>query len=91
MNTSNCNNNNIDKFKSVLSNHGKFLQIIHFNAQGLLEGMHLEHIHEIVNELNLDIIAISETWLNQNIRNKTIAINGYQMLRSDRNIGQEVV
>lgn len=44
MSTNECDNNNIDKFKNLTDRYRKFLKIIHFNAQGLFEGMHFEQI-----------------------------------------------
>lgn len=91
MSISECNNNNIDKFMNLTDCNKKFLKIIHFNAQGLLEGMHFEQICDVINKFKLDIIAISETWLNQAISNKTMSINGYQVFRSDRNFNRSII
>lgn len=85
MNTDNRSGNSIDKFKNLISCNRKFLKMIHFNAQGMLEGMHFEHICNVIDKLDLDVIAISVTWLKRAINNMMIAIDGYQIVRSDRN------
>lgn len=68
----------------MIKQNAKYLKIIHFNAQGLLEGTHFENICSMLVKLDVDVIAISESWLNSNISNKMIDINRYQLFRSDR-------
>lgn len=91
LNVNECENNTVEKFKSNLHSNAKYLKMVHFNAQGLLEGMHFEHICEITDRLNLDIILISETWLNKNVSNKMVAMKGFQIYRSDRNFSRELI
>lgn len=86
-----CENKNYDRFKHLMIENRKFLKIIHFNAQGLLEGSHYDNISNYVKDDIVDIIAIGETWLHKNIPNKMIAIGQYQVFRSDRNTRKSVI
>lgn len=80
-----CNNDSFEKCLNLFKTNVKFIKIVNFNAQGLLEGSHLEHIHLINGKLGADIVAVSESWLNKSICNKLINMNGYKLIRSDRN------
>lgn len=59
--------------------------MIHFNAQGLLEGQHFEQICFFTKDLQADVIAIIESWLNKSHKNGLVNINDFQIFRSDRN------
>lgn len=85
MNVIECNNDSFDRCLSIFESNRKFTKILVFNAQGLLEGSHLEHIILLNDSLRSDIIAIGESWLNKSVSNKLINIDGYKVYRSDRN------
>lgn len=44
-----CDNDNFEKCCDIFKDNANFMKMIHFNAQGLLEGMHLEHISLVNN------------------------------------------
>ena len=52
----------------------------------MLEAAHFEQICIYVAENNIDIISIQETWLNSSISDNLVAINGYKLFRSDRDV-----
>lgn len=80
-----CRNNNFEKCIELFKNNSKFVKIINFNAQGFFEGAHYEQICLYNKDINADVIAVSETWLNKNINNGLVNIDGYKLMRSDRN------
>lgn len=81
-----CINDTFAKFKELSMKNFKKLSILNFNAQGLLDASHFEQICVFVEKNNIDIISIEETWLNSSINDKLIAISGYKLYRSDRNL-----
>lgn len=86
-----CTLNNYEKCTDLFKENESFLKIIHFNAQGLLEGAHLESILLLNENLKADIISISESWLNTSIRSGTINIEEYNLYRSDRNFRRHLI
>lgn len=72
-----CSNYSFEKCKAHFSTNRKFIGIINFNAQGIFEGTHFDQIIIYTKELNADIIAISESWLNKSISNGILIIIRY--------------
>nr|CAH7760935.1 unnamed protein product [Callosobruchus chinensis] len=68
----NCEKNN-EKFKT---------KIAHLNVRSLLSDF--ESFVDLVHENNLDIIAVSETWLSESIDSVTVDIPGFNFCRKDR-------
>jgi hypothetical protein len=70
----------------------KSLSIAHINVQSLFpqdgQGYSRRKINEIettlIDDMNIDIICLSETWLKPNILDDDIDINGYKFRRNDR-------
>jgi exonuclease III len=68
----------------------KSLSICHVNVQSLYlrMGYHRRKIDEIhtllINDQNIDIICLSETWLDNNITDAMVKIPGYSIRRKDR-------
>ena len=64
------------------------LQICHANVRSLCPSQPEKKIDEIYHVLCqqecCDIVCISETWLNKNITDDQIAVQGYQVYRKDR-------
>ena len=73
--------NIFSKLKYKLRKH-KGLNIVHLNVRSLLPKM--DEIIWMCDFLNLDVICISESWLNTNIANEDMTIEGYSSLRKDR-------
>ena len=63
------------------------VNIGHLNINRILHKIH--HIREIISQKHLSILAITETWLTQDISDGAIAVEGYRLLRRDRKTGQQ--
>ena len=60
------------------------LKIIHLNIRSLRNTAHLIQLRELAISQKLDIITISETWLNSTVTNAEVSIIGYTLFRQDR-------
>ena len=58
------------------------ITIVHFNIRSLLE--HFDQLTEFVHDHSPDIVAISETWLNDSVDASVLAMPGYNVYRADR-------
>ena len=63
------------------------LRIGHLNVNRLYNK--LDQIKELLTELSLDILGISETWLTADILNNDLHIQGYTLTRRDRQPGSK--
>ena len=63
------------------------LRIGHLNVNRLYNK--LDQIKELLTELSLDILGISETWLTADILNNELHIQGYTLTRRDRQPGSK--
>ena len=61
----------------------KGLKMAHINVRSLPPK--IEEIRYIVNQMDLDVLCINETWLDGSISDTEIDIDGYFLLRKDRN------
>jgi hypothetical protein len=71
------------KFSNTISCRS-FLKIISLNAQSLADFEHLISLRHVMNEEIIDILIVSETWLNDKCTDKYIEIPGYKVCRCDR-------
>ena len=60
----------------------KGLHILHMNARSLISNIDI--IKPIIENSNISVVTISETWLNDMLPDKFIEIKGYKVLRRDR-------
>nr|CAI5823600.1 unnamed protein product [Callosobruchus analis] len=58
------------------------LSLSHLNIRSLVA--HLNDFKDTFENSDFDFIALSETWLNNNIVDSVIALNGYKIFRTDR-------
>lgn len=58
------------------------LKMGHVNIRSLLPSK--DSLSNIIDNLKLDILGVSETWLNRNIYEKDLSINGFKFYRQDR-------
>src|SRR6516225_9550044 len=73
------NANNVVKAKlKVVEN----LSCIYFNARSIVNKR--DELALYLNEEDVDIIGITETWLNSSISDSEVAIEGYNLYRKDR-------
>ena len=74
--------NNINNFYSL--GKAKGLKIVHLNIRSLFKK--LDQLRLILMHQPVDILAITETWLNPKIHDNMIKINGYSAHRLDRDV-----
>lgn len=66
------------------------INLCHLNAQSLC-ARQLSKFDEFKNcflNSKVDIVCVTETWLNENIRDSTVAVDGFCILRNDRKTGR---
>ncbi|KAB0799630.1 hypothetical protein PPYR_07510 [Photinus pyralis] len=59
------------------------IRMAHINARSLTSNF--LQFHDYVQINNFDIIAVTETWLNDEINSNHVSIHNYQFIRKDRN------
>ena len=59
------------------------LKMIHLNIRSLRNTAHLIQLRELAISQKLDVITISETWLNSTVTNAEVSIDGYKLFRQD--------
>lgn len=62
--------------------HNKYIQFAHFNFQSMGTGFDL--FLENINSAGLDVIGLSETWLDSCVPDHGLSIPGYKLIRKDR-------
>ena len=60
------------------------IKLVHLNARSLKIREHLVQIKELVNDENIGVFAVSESWLNSSTTNAEVEISGYKIYRLDR-------
>ena len=60
------------------------IKLFHLNIQSIKNRNHLIQIRQLVSDNKVDVLAISETWLNSSILNAEVEIQGYRIHRLDR-------
>ena len=73
--------NLINRVNNSEDNNNK-LQCVYMNARSIVNKM--KELELTVREENLDLVAITETWLNDKITDEEISIEGYTLIRNDR-------
>lgn len=65
----------------------EFLNICHLNVQSLIARSFskFQELKLNFSDSKVDVICFTETWLNNTINNTTLNINGYRLIRNDRN------
>ena len=66
--------------------NNKSLSFMHVNVNSIVAGSKLDEISALVSEFRLDIIAVTESWLDDSIESHEISLAGFQLpFRRDRN------
>jgi len=79
-----CSNSHLNSIKSFNAFIGNF-NFFHVNVQGILDATHLDELKLLcVKSKNVSLVAISETFLRASNTNKSIQIDGFKVIRSDR-------
>jgi hypothetical protein len=68
--------------KLICNPHPRALHVVHLNAEDLL--YHFSEVHEIFNNLPIQVILVSETWLKPFHSSNLIVITGFNVFRLDR-------
>ena len=60
----------------------KWLKILHLNVRSLLRN--LSEIALVLFQNNVHILSLNETWLDDSVLDQEVHIDGYQIVRKDR-------
>jgi len=74
------NNSSNDSIKRAMHNNVK---CVYLNGRSIVKKQ--KELELLIIEEDLDIIGITETWLNDNISDEELSINRYTLFRNDRN------
>ena len=69
---------------NVITSKSNGIKLVHLNARSLKNREHLAQIKELVNDENVDVLAISESRLKSSTTNAEVEILGYKIYRLDR-------
>ena len=61
------------------------LKLCHVNAQSLACSRHHEELRQLVTNDSIDVVAVSETWLNKCIPDNSVTLPNYNIIRHDCN------
>ena len=64
----------------------KGLKFLNWNVRSLFKK--IDQCRILFNDTNIDIVAISETWLTKSIQDQAVSINGYNSVRLDRDLSK---
>ena len=76
--TTNTGLRNTNKCKMAI---GKSLKMSHLNVRSLTPK--IDEIRNMINDQNIDILTVSETWLDESVFDYEIHIDGYCLYRND--------
>jgi hypothetical protein len=73
-------------WSTVIKNQDEFLPLYIrcFNAQGLVNKF--LQLHDFLSSVHVDIVSISETWLDSSVKYSEFVPNGYKIFRQDRDL-----
>ena len=80
----NININSRPSFTRSQTNVLHELKIAHVSIRSLRNTSHLIETKELVKSHNIDVLTMSETWLNSTVTNGEIAIDDYKIFRQNR-------
>ena len=80
----NINSNSRPSFTRSQTNVPHKLKIADLNIRSLRNTSHLIETKELVKSHKIDVLTMSETWLNSTVTNSEIAIDDYKIFRLDR-------
>ena len=68
----------------------KGFKIAHLNIQGLItdNSSKVDHVNLLLNDNDIDVFCINETWLNNKVGDSEVNIDGYSVYRLDRQNGK---
>jgi hypothetical protein len=72
---------------SHLKYQNKFVKIVSLNAQSLADVDHIISLRHLMSNQVVDLIVVSETWLKDKHTDKYVELEGYKIVRNDREVG----
>ena len=78
-----CMNKNKSKSRKLQSINRNKIECVYVNARSIVNKR--KELELYLNEKSVDVMGISETWLNESISYSEMSIEGYTLLRRDRN------
>ena len=73
----------VNSVNNVYSHGIKSLNCLYVNARSVVNNLKIDELKAYVIVFELDIIGITETWLNEEISNSEIAIENFSIYRKD--------
>lgn len=70
--------------KDVLAPHGNKFKLCHLNAHSMRPPVKFLDFSELFTGSGLDVICVTETWLDSSIPDSEIFLRGYRIVRNDR-------
>ena len=64
----------------------RVLRIAHVNSRSLLPS--LDDVNDILAKEKIDVLGVSETWLQQSVTDNFVIVPGYNIMRQDRTKGR---
>ena len=96
-NVNSTRNDKCDSCKRQSEHKQSNLSCMYMNARSLKKIIHVQEnqyisnlskFQELLYSESVDIMFVTETWLNSNVSNKEILPNGYNIFRTDRSLGR---
>ena len=78
------NDDEVIQFSCSLNNKNNFFKIISLNAQSLANVDHANILRHLLSDKCVELVAVSETWLCSKHSDKICAVQGYNLVRNDR-------
>lgn len=72
----------VESLRRLLRNQSRFCNAVHINVESLI--CHFNEFNEVIRDVNLDIIALTETHLKAYIDDNAVSVVNYNLIRNDR-------
>lgn len=71
-----------NSLRQVVLQHPRALHVVHLNAQSLIK--HFGEVNRIFEDVNIDVIMISETWLRESLPDVLVSLKGFKFYKRSR-------
>ena len=72
----------ITKIKNTFEPYKNHFKFAHINARSIPKS--IDELNQIMNETDIDVLAVSESWLHKYIPHTLFEIDGFKVFRKDR-------
>ena len=62
----------------------KGLNVVHLNIRSVI--YKIDQIRMMISQAKIDVLCLTESWLNPNITDSELSIEGYKIFRKDRTL-----